>query len=685
MARKLLKKPLKKKKKQPVYRDFSDEQELAAVSESRNKELIATQAIREFEAGLKYKKNVMESWVEIERTYNLEKEKHLATGRSDYPLPVLSGYIDTLHSKIDDPPYCEFEHLTLADKPRAKKTTAAWRFYADPEHADWEGEDRAGKKIAIITGRAIFLTYCESDPEFAHYFELIDTYDYVAQALGGGDIKKHRYGYQDNIFRSAWELQEAPHYNQGQVAKLIAAIKDKTLKRNAVLYRNKVNRLISVGLNPESFLDYAGDDMFRLTQGFTTYRGKRYWLTMEMSTGIWLRCDPLNDVFASKRHPFVSWATHYDKFNFWSKSPAMDILPVARGIRDLYNEGMHNIKKRNSGQRAYDPEIFDEPELLEWRPDGLVPASSVVGKSIGQGIYEFKTEDNTTIIANMMTFSDNLVGTKTGITAGAQGQSDKDVKVGVYYGDLQQVADRLGLTNKYYVQMWRDAAYLFSWGIWEHFPAKLMVKVVGEEGVGWEELKQEDVEPDFSVVVKSGRAELEANAFKQKRKDDSLAAIIQDPRYAAYLNPIISIQMRLRSAGWDEEDIRTLMDVQTLGDEPSLIRASQAIQDLLEGKEPRLYQKAALPFLKKIKDYLDENDLKPDVEARFIAYFSKMMPIVAKNMARRAALGGPALVAPGMGPVPQNPQVPLPNTAEGTLSQSELATNANSPANPATA
>lgn len=691
MGRKLPKKPIKKKEapKSKAASGLMNDVAYAAPeanepdSASTKKNLIAAQAVTQFEGGLRYKQKRMEIWTDIERTYNLEKEKVISPGRFDYPLPVLSGYVDTLHSKIDDEPYLEFEHQTLADKPRAKKVTAAWRFYSGSEHADWAAEDRAGKKMAIMTGRAIFITYCESDPVFATYFDLVDSYDYVAEPLAVGDIRKHRAGFQDNIFRSKWELENATHYDQAQVAKLVSSTLDKNCKRNQLLYRQKINRLISVGLDPNNYTDYSGDNLYRLTQGFTTYEGVMYWLVMDMSTGTWLRCDPIKEVFASGSHPYVSWATHFDKFNFWSKCPAEDVMPVARGMRDLYNEGMYNIKKRNSGQRAYDPDVFDEPELLEWRHDGLVPATVPAGKSIASGIYEFKTEDNTDITVNMFQFSDSMLGQKTGITAGAQGASDKDTKVGVYYGDLQQVADRLGLTNKYYVNCWRQAGDLFAWGLWEHFPAKLMVKIVGEEGVGWEELKKDDTDPDFSVVPKSGRAELEANEFKKKRMDEALSAVMLDPRYAPFINPIVSIQHKLRGAGWEEEEIRNIMDVQNVGDEPSLIKASQAIEDILEGKEPRVYQKATNAFLKKIKDYMDETELDLKTESKFVAYFAKMVPIVVKNVARRASIGASRFMLPPnvmpQGALPNGQQAPVQGTPQGTQSASQISTAAVAP------
>ncbi|QGH73080.1 MAG: portal protein [Podoviridae sp. ctviO18] len=676
MARKILKKPLPKKvlKSKPNRpKQSAYEAEGTQLDPNQLKINIAAQAVKEFEAGLKYKQKRMEIWLDIERMYNLEKEKTIQEGRYDYPLPVLSGYVDTLHSKIDDEPYLEYGPLTLADTDRAKKMTAAWRFYSNAEHADWAGEDRAGKKMCIMTGRAIFITYCESDPEFKHYFELIDTFDYVAQAMGGGRLKDHTCGFQDNIFRSKWQLKNSPHYDQAQVKKLIDGTENGTLDKNSLLYRNKINRLISVGLSPEGYTDHIGTGMYRLTQGFTTYQGKMYWIVMDMATGLWLRCDLIKEVFESGTHPFTSWASHYDKFNFWSKSTAEDVMPVARGMRDLYNEGMYSIKKTTSGQRAYDPDVFDEPELLEWRPDGLVPANVIPGKSIESGVYEFKTPDNARIVMQMFNFSDNLLGTKTGISASAQGTSERDKKVGVYYGDLQQVADRLGLTNKYYAAMWREAGDLFAWGIWEHFPNKLMIRITGESD--WVELKKEDTSPEYAVIAKSTKAELEANEFKKKQKDDALREIMHDPRYASFVNPILAVQLRFSNAGWEEDDVQRLMDIQTVGDEKSVVKAAQAIQELQEGKMPKIYRSAGLAFLKKLQTFFEEHELEPEIQKKFITYFEVMVGIVGQNVNRMRTTGIPRNVLPP-NIIPNSPMTPpLAGTPAGTASESQRVSN----------
>lgn len=631
---------------------YADDLERSEDMKLRDK--IAALVVKQAQAGLKYKENRVKEWNENINLYANVKSAEVGDGRFDYPLPVMSGFIDTSMSNIKDEPVLEFDHVSFADKKRAKKVTAAWQFYSSPSQMDWATVDLDVKKIAHFTGIGIYKTYFESDPEFKGYLEAVDPFDYIPEPLGVGDLWKHKCGFQDNIFRSKWELEAGKHYNEAQVKKLIAVCGDKDAKLNKMEHRAKLNRFMAMGLKYDAYVDYESGSNYRLTEGFTTYEGKLWYVFMDLQTGIWVRIEPLKEVFKSNKPMFVGWQTHRDAFNFLSKAPADDIRPIAYAMKRVFNEAMYNINKRNSGSRAYDPEIFEEPDLLQWRPDGLTPATVPAGKSISNGIYEFKTEDNTAITVNLINFLDNFVGQKTGITPSTQGQSQSDIKVGVYFGDLQRVAARFGLTNKYYAKAWHDLGYLFSWGLWEHMGEKLLVKVIGEDGNGWqEEITKDDAAPDFSVIVRGGSADLQADELKKKTKNDSLQNMANSPLYGRLLNPRLVVEESLRNGGWEEEAIKRFMDLNSLGDEDSLINAAQAIQDVLEGKEPRIYRKATLAFLSKIEDFLAGKEIELDKEVKMFAYFNKMQPIVARNMARRAKFGGPTMVLPGMFPQAQ--------------------------------
>ena len=88
---------------------------------------------------------------------------------------------------------------------------------------------------------------------------------------------------------------------------------------------------------------------------------------------------------------------------------------MADALGVLINQALDNIQKRNWGMRAYDKNIFDNPKMLEWRPDGLIPADSKDG-NISNGIYQIQTPDTGTLTLNLVEFFDGFIGQKTGIT-----------------------------------------------------------------------------------------------------------------------------------------------------------------------------------------------------------------------------------------------------------------------------
>jgi len=114
----------------------------------------------------------------------------------------------------------------------------------------------------------------------------------------------------------------------------------------------------------------------------------------------------------------------------------------------LVNQGINNIQKRNFPQRAFDAKIFNDPRKLIYNADGLIPVNSY-GQNIGNAVYEFQTPDNTQIIINLINFLDGIAGLKTGVTADVQGQSAQKA-VGIYYGNMEQIANRFGPTSIFY-------------------------------------------------------------------------------------------------------------------------------------------------------------------------------------------------------------------------------------------
>lgn len=638
-----------------------EDRESEGDSDNARNDAIAKQAAEQMSAGFKFKKQRLKDWQENEDFY-LGRVKKTLKGRSTISLPIMSGYVNTLLAKTDDKPRVEYEKHNRGDLRVANKIQLAWDIESSSQYANWPAQDRNAKKLCYIYGRAIFLQFSVGSPEYKSMLEVVDPYDFSTEPYGGSDLNKHEFSYQDNVFRSKFQIKEDEQYDQEQIRKLISHFDDPQhqTKTNDIV-RAKINRFDVIGLTSESnqLKDFSGDMMFRLARGVTTYKGKRYYITFEPESMIWLRVDPIEDISGSKMTPFVSWASDEDPFNFWSLGPADWIRPVNKGMNILFNQAVENQQKRNWGQRAYDSDVFPDPSQLEFRPSGLVMAKAREGKNIRDGIYEFQTPEVSGTI-DLISWMDNFTGVKTGITSSAQGQSEDD-KVGIFFGNLQQVADRLGLFNKSYNDAWEHLGIRYAWGLWENASEKDMTELIGEDAYGWDELLKRHQSPKVTIKVVASSAEMQANELRKKEKAQSMSVVLADPELRSLISPKARLKHMLLAGGWENEEIDDLMDVESDSNDKIIADASQAIQEILEGKTPKVHRSATVEFVQKILDFTHDNDLDLETFKKLTAYAEQHFPIIEENTLRRAReIALNRQIAGGQAMAPQQATQPRP-------------------------
>lgn len=603
-------------------------------------DLVASLAVDQLKACQDFKKPRTAKWKENEDAY-IGKVKPALRGRFNIPIPIVPGFVDTVLAELREKPVIGFTATKNSDPMRAKKVTAAWEIDSDTQHANWPKKNADSKKIAMIYGFSAFKVYSYSKPEYKHCLDLIDPYDFIFEPLGGSDLEKHSFTGQDNIFRSAYELKDNEDYDQAQVQKLVAAVEQ--LDASANRGKNeveKVNRFAALGLNG-TFAGFRGDQVYRMAELVLTFKGQRWYVFFNPETGVWVRCCLLKEVYESNLWPYVAYHPYRDPFNFLSKAPVDDVLPAAESARILLGQILDNNQRRNLGQRGYDPEIITDPSQLEWRPDGLVEMkASSKGIPIQNGIFEFTTPEITGSL-NLLTWLDNFVGQKTGATASAQGATNKDAKVGVYFGDLRQVAKRMSLQSDSYSEMLEQMGLRYSWCLWEHIGQDFAVKILGEEGADWVDLSKEDASPNFGIRITGGLAELQNNELETERRVQILDGMMADPILSQTLNAAWVAEQKLLAAGFKPEDIRRGLDkTSDITTENDRANAAQAIEDILHKKMPKQYLSAGRAFLQKLLDFYSNTELDPTIGNHIVSYFQQMSTIVAANAARQAMSEG---------------------------------------------
>jgi hypothetical protein len=128
-------------------------------------EQIILQARAEYKAGLDYRHQREAAWKLAEDQYFNKQAKSLKQ-RYNIPVPTVPGFVETLLSKIDDPPSIKFEQAKEADYKAVQKVNAFYEVESTKDDYDWDMVDIDGKKQAILYGRAIAKIFAQSKPEY---------------------------------------------------------------------------------------------------------------------------------------------------------------------------------------------------------------------------------------------------------------------------------------------------------------------------------------------------------------------------------------------------------------------------------------------------------------------------------------------------------------------------------------
>lgn len=631
-------------------------------------DILLKQALKEYDLAVRYRSpRVQTSWYKNEDLYFQRKKKEIQ-GRHNILLGEMQGFVDTLVSKVDDPPQIQFLPCKEADTRKAEKVSKAWEIDSGATKGDWGFKDLLGKKQASLYGRAVYKYYAESDPEYRSVLDLVDVYDFLIDPLAGGeDVEKAKYLGHDNIFRSIYDLEGDKRYGQKQLTIIKLGIGRDKQQDIDNQNKEKQNRASIFGFTPDK---YQSEAMLKLVEWYTTYEGKRYLVVFDRISRNWLRVEQLKDVFETKEYangdplwPIDSWATNPDMFEFWTPSPADQVREIIQAKSLLISQAFDNRQYNNFGMKAYDVKMFPNPALLEPRWAGLVPVNpSLVGKSIQDGIYEFRYPS----LGDTSTLYDILEaekGKNSGITPGTQGLAESDKKVGVMENELAQSADRMGLFNKSYARFWVKMGKRYLNGLKEHLGEKMAIKMMGQTGIEWDHLVKEDLNTDFDINIIGLNAELINDARAKKQKIDILLGERNNP----VINPKTLEEKILEIAGLEKEEIQDLFDVQNEYNKQVILQAAEESEKLVK-EDVTPNRDADTGHVRKHLDYLKNNHVEADVYARFMGHVTQEVDIARKNMVEKMFM---AKAKMGVATPAQLPNEQTPELAPSIMGESQ--------------
>lgn len=592
-------------------------------------------AVRQLETSKNFKRPRMERIKEFEDMYLGIVPKSLRNPFND-DFGFMGGFVDNILADTDDPPIVRFGYQDLADAKSALRITAAFDTESKSilPNAQWALKDRWAKRLACFSGRGVYRYYAESEPEYKGYFDVVDHYDFHFEPDGGGLIDNHLFCGEEGIFRTKEQLLEGArtgYYDLKQVGLLVNGSGAADYKEVADEVDQRNNRSRGLGLDPVTN-NYTGQQIYKLVSWFTTYQGKKWHLIFDSRARIWLRVKPLEEVFASGLWPYASFATHEDPRVFLSKAPADTAFPIGKNINKFLNQELYNREKINLGREFYDPTmIYDLEALINPGPDRKVPVDTKNGqRRLDQAVFKSADAELSGTI-DLVTFLDAYGGRKSGTSPGSEGQAPKDQKVGIFFGELQQIKNRLGTLNKSYREAWQAVGLRYVHGLDEHLRGEIAVRLVGE---GWGKLTRADLKRNrsFDITITGGAEEDQLNELVNQKKGQALGQV-------QTVNPRWKDRQILKSAGFKDDEIKEAYDAHDGASLELMSEAAQAVEDIKNGKKVKMNRGANAAFIQKIIDLGNDmaDDISDEQYLAIMAYAEAHADIAVENEKRTAA------------------------------------------------
>ena len=379
--------------------------------------------------------------------------------------------------------------------------------------------------------------------------------------------------------------------------------------------------------------EITGSDDFLFWEWYTTYEGKRYYLLMNEQGARAIRVEELVDIFESDLFPFWTYAYVPDLTEFWTPSPCDRVreMLLAQGVS--INQMLDNSEQVNKPQRVVSVGAIEDLASLKYRKDGIIKVKGDIDVNKAYQIIATPSINTPLQVYDKLEY---IIQKASGVTAGAKGVSEED-KVAVYEGNQANVADRFGLFNKSYSFGYTAFARLYEKGVRENLNKKQAIDIMGADGVDIELVSKRDIfrkDDEFTILVESSNAELMVSELEKKNKIMFLTNESQN----GTINPKKATEMKMQIAGFNEEEIRQLMDTSEFGDAELMSEAERDIESIIDGKNIKPNMSATTAYKQRFVDYMVDHseDFDEITLARFTAYIDSLEPIIMENMVRMA-------------------------------------------------
>lgn len=605
------------------------------------REKIISQALEEIQFARNYKQSKLANWKINENMYYGRKEKSLES-RANVDLGQMAAFVHNILAKIDNPLVFKFTKRKDAQVDRVKRLNALR--VIDSSNNDWDIKDIAGKKQAIIYGRAIYSYYADSEQGYKPHLDNVDIYDFLIDPSAGGiDIEKASYLGDYGVILSRQDIKKGIKdgtFLRTESNRLLDGSGNST--DNTQETTNERNRTYATGISYAE-KEISTIDKFKFWRWGTTYEGQRYYLLLTENGKTAIEVCPIEEKFASGMWWYWSWATFIDLTEFWTPSYCDYVREIFMAQAISVNQTLDNGEQITKPQRVVQVGSIENLAELKYRRDGIIKVAT--GFDVNQAIQTIQTPSIRTSM-ELFTLLEGIQEKASGITPEAQGvaENNSGAKASIYKGNLENTADRFGLLNKSYSFGYRRFAKLWQSGVDEHLIKKVSIDLLGADGINTEMVSRRDIfrkDEDFGTIIESSNAELAMSAEAKQTKLVFLqiqGGIPVIPGTAPIQNAQKAYEIGAGIAGFDDETIRQLQDTSDFGNTSLMAKADRDIEDLMEGKSLKPNQAATTAYKQRLVDYMTNNqeNMSQEEFQKIFDYIVTLDDVIARNMVRHA-------------------------------------------------
>lgn len=605
--------------------------------DKRKVDKIVAQALDEIQQARVFKQGKVPTWQKNEEMYYSKKIRS-GESRANVALGRMQEFVHTLLSKIDNPLEFKFKKRKNAQMQRVELLNALKN--TDKDKDNWDIKDIAGKKQAIIYGRAIYEYFATSEGGYTAHLIPVDVYDFLIDPnCGGIDIEEARYMGSWNVQLDKRMLKEGKKNKQFFGWAVDQLVNEGTGNDGEASQEqtNKTQRMYDQRtIGQKSDYDPT---KYRFWKWITTFQedGLRYYLLLNNS-GTALRCVPLTDISPATpdnplgAYPYWSWASFPDLTEFWTPSHCDYVREVFMAQDVSVNQMLDNAEAINKPQKIVNVNVFDDLNTLKYRRDGIIPYKS---EKRPDDVIQFVQVPSINTPIQVFNLLESIQEKASGVTAGAKGVADEEGKVGIYEGNQAATADRFGLLNKSYAFGYKRFAKLYELGVRYNLTKKVAIDIVGPDGVEVREISRRDIfrkNEEFAVLVEASNADALTSVQEKTAKMNFLVAATQNPN----INSKKNTEFQAKIAGFNEDEVSELMDVSYYGNSRIMAECDRDIEKLLDGEDIMPNEMANNAYRQKLLNFTRDNDenLSREQFARLTQYFDSLEPIVMRNEAR---------------------------------------------------